>query len=289
MAVGAYKLILCKFVLELGEGSFDARNAHQTLVALLVAGVVSRSTGTLRYRLARLGRLVCPVSGYLFVGRTTGKSRLKDDDTKRDQRRSSEDAKREQPPFVEMPSDMPSYRPGRACAAWPLQGSARYIRRCRHSQLAASITLRIPETQMHEGIESEPGASRAVCAGRIACPRPNTTLLLPLVLTHYLRRTSAYATTPAPRSRAAAGKSSADGANGPPLLGSGAVDSISMVRSTTTSVSVCAMPVGTRISIATRAAVASKTSFFTREPPSSTFLHTSGTLHSVIREDGMAA
>src|SRR5215207_4307034 len=62
-----------------------------------------------------------------------------------------------------MASDMPSYRPGRACAAWPLQGTAWHIRSCRHSQLAASVTLRILETQMHEGIERGPGASRAVC------------------------------------------------------------------------------------------------------------------------------
>src|ERR671916_193822 len=148
MAVGAYKLILCKFVLELGEGSFDARNAHQTLVALLVAGVVSRSTGTLRYRLARLGRLVCPVSGYLFVGRTTGKSRLKDDDTKRDQRRSSEDAKREQPPFVEMPSDMPSCRSGLACAAWPLPKAVRVTRRWPPLTVGGQRTLRILETRI---------------------------------------------------------------------------------------------------------------------------------------------
>src|SRR5215218_1803220 len=111
------------------------------------------------------------------------------------------------------------------------------------------------------------------CAGRLVCPRPGATLLL-LVLAHiyYLRRTTAYTTTPEPRSRAAAGKSSADGANAPPLLGSGAVDSSSVVRSTTTSVSVCAMAVGMRISIATRAAVASKTSFFTRAPSSSLLL-----------------
>ena len=67
MTVGIHKLIICKFILELGEGGWDARNPHQTLVALLIAGVVSRITGTLRYRLARLGRLVRPVSGYYFI------------------------------------------------------------------------------------------------------------------------------------------------------------------------------------------------------------------------------
>src|ERR671920_1784575 len=89
----------------------------------------------------------------------------------------------------------------------------------------------------------------------MVCPEPNAMLLL-LLHTYYLRRTNAYTTTPEPRSRAAAGNSSVDGANGPPLAGRslpGTVDSIVVVRSTTTSVSVCAIAAGARISIATTA------------------------------------
>jgi hypothetical protein len=90
-------------------------------------------------------------------------------------------------------------------------------------------------------------------------------MLLLLLHTYYLRRTNTYTTTPEPRSRAAAGSSSVDGTNGPPLAGRslpGTVDSIVVVRSTTTSVSVCATAAGVRISIATRMAVASKPRFF---------------------------
>src|SRR5215216_3898132 len=64
---------------------------------------------------------------------------------------------------------------------------------------------------------------------------------------------------PAPKSKAAAGKST-DGVT-PPLGGSGAVCPALATRVS------CAMAVGTRISIATRAAVTSKTNFFTRHPP----------------------
>jgi hypothetical protein len=87
-----------------------------------------------------------------------------------------------------------------------------------------------------------------------------------------------------------AGKST-DGVNGPPLWGSGSttVDSVTVVDSVTTSESdPCAMAVGTRISIATNATVASKTSFFTREPPSSTFLLLVRYLRYFHREDGAA-
>src|SRR5919112_2711963 len=131
----------------------------------------------------------------------------------------------------------------------------------------------LTETQKLEA--KKEGRGRIEQCRPIVCPGPNAMLLL-LVLIHYLRRTSAYATTPDPRRRAAAGKSSADGANGPPLAGRsllGTVDSTVVVRSTTTSVSVCAIAVGTRISIATRAAVASKTSFFTRASPSTLLPH----------------
>src|SRR5215216_2624905 len=40
MAGGFYKLLLCKFVLQIGEGGFDAGVIDQILVALLVAGEV---------------------------------------------------------------------------------------------------------------------------------------------------------------------------------------------------------------------------------------------------------
>src|SRR5215212_8074134 len=100
--------------------------------------MVSRSTGTLRYRLARLGRLVRPVLSY-FIGWVVGKSRPKNEDARRDQCRSSEDAKREQPPFVELPPHIPSYRPGSVCALLCRYYNA--LRVGHHSQLAASITL----------------------------------------------------------------------------------------------------------------------------------------------------
>src|SRR5918998_5160087 len=72
---------------------------------------------------------------------------------------------------------------------------------------------------------------------------------------------------PAPTSKAAAGKST-DGAT-PPLAGSGSA----VCPPVWTRVS-WAMALGTRISIATRAAVTSKINFFTRHPPSTyMFLH----------------
>src|SRR5918994_6764811 len=99
MAVRVHELVLCKCVLELGEGSFDARNTRQTLVALLVAGMVGRrSIGTLRCRAAGPGRPVFPVVGYFVLRRAFCESRRIDDNSHGDQYRSSEDAKREQPP-----------------------------------------------------------------------------------------------------------------------------------------------------------------------------------------------
>jgi hypothetical protein len=74
----------------------------------------------------------------------------------------------------------------------------------------------------------------------------------------YLRRTTACARMPEPMSKAAAGKTIAGSI--PPLGGtSGAV--VSPPRAV-----VCAKPVGTRISIATRAAVISKSNLFIEFP-----------------------
>src|ERR671916_3387580 len=66
---------------------------------------------------------------------------------------------------------------------------------------------------------------------------------------------------PAPTSKAAAGKST-DGAT-PPLAGSGSAVCPPLAGRVS-----CAMALGTRISIATRAAVSSKTNFLIRHPPS---------------------
>ena len=89
-----------------------------------------------------------PVLSY-FIGWVVGKSRPKNDDTRRDQCRSSEDAKREQPPFVEMPSDMPSRQSGRACAAsWLLHKALRVTEDAgRPLRLTGSATLHSLETQ----------------------------------------------------------------------------------------------------------------------------------------------
>src|SRR5215210_7561025 len=88
------------------------------------------------------------------------------------------------------------------------------------------------------------------CAGRAGRPRRKTLKLI--LLLSYLRRRTAYPRTPAPRSRAAAGKATAPNPmDGPPLGGSGPV--LSTFCWTVTS---CAMAVGTRIIIATRAATA---------------------------------
>src|SRR5918997_1770009 len=108
MALGSHELVLLVFVLEIGEGGFDAGTTDQALVTLLVAGVVARQiTGTIRGRLASRGRLARRLLGY-FGGRTIRERRPDDDYAQRDQRQSGQNAERQQPPLVETCSHVPS-------------------------------------------------------------------------------------------------------------------------------------------------------------------------------------
>src|SRR5919202_4730090 len=108
MAVAFYKAIVLIFVLELTKGGFDAGILDQSLVALLVAGVVARRIpGTVRWRLARRGRLTIRPLGYFIIGRTADKRGPENDDTQRYEREGSEDAQWQQPPFVQIRSHMP--------------------------------------------------------------------------------------------------------------------------------------------------------------------------------------
>src|SRR5829696_7017418 len=84
MAVGFYKRLLCEFVLQIGEGGFDAGVVDQILVALLVAGVV-----------------VGPVARTIRHPRAD-KRRPENHDAHRDQRRDVQNAQRQVPPFVEI-------------------------------------------------------------------------------------------------------------------------------------------------------------------------------------------
>src|SRR5215210_583620 len=88
------------------------------------------------------------------------------------------------------------------------------------------------------------------CAGRIG--RPRREIRYPILpLQPYLRRSPAYATRPPPTSNAAAG-ASIDPIGRPPLLGRSC--STIMVVSFSIVIS-CAIAVGTRISMATRATI----------------------------------
>src|ERR687890_539463 len=82
-------------------------------------------------------------------------------------------------------------------------------------------------------------------------PPPEEDLQLILLLS-YLRRRTAYPRTPAPRSRAPAGRTNEPGPT-PPLGGRSFSTVISCLTCVVTS---CAIAVGTRMSIATRAAMA---------------------------------
>ncbi len=81
----------------------------------------------------------------------------------------------------------------------------------------------------------------------------------------YLRRRTANARTPEPKSRAPAGKST-DG-DGPPLFGrSSSIIVCSIIIVSSLIIVSCAIAAGTRISMATRAAVASKITLFKSFP-----------------------
>ena len=81
MAGGFYKLLLCEFVLQVGEGGFDAGVVDQILVALLVAGEVV----SLRTRTIYSHRVAC---------RLLDERGPENEDIKCGQRRSSEDTER---------------------------------------------------------------------------------------------------------------------------------------------------------------------------------------------------
>src|ERR671921_2293490 len=88
MAGGFYKPLLFELVLQIGEGGFDAGVVDQILVALLVAGVVVRTVApTIRDPRA-------------------DKRRPENHDAPRDQRRDTQNAQRQKPPFVEISADM---------------------------------------------------------------------------------------------------------------------------------------------------------------------------------------
>ena len=78
MAGGFYKLLLCEFVLQIGEGGLDAGVVDQILVVPLVAGEVV----SLRTRTIYSHRVAC---------RLVDERGPENEDVKGDQRRSSED------------------------------------------------------------------------------------------------------------------------------------------------------------------------------------------------------
>src|SRR5215217_1234596 len=125
-----------------------------------------------------------------------------------------------------------------------LRGQANHALRC---SLALVPVKRNPLRSASKGC---PGAAFTVVQAAYR-PPPEEDLKLILLLS-YLRRRTAYPRTPAPRSRAPAGRTNVPGPT-PPLLGR----SFSIVISCLTSAVIsCAIAVGTRMSIATRAATA---------------------------------
>src|SRR5215212_5930743 len=94
MAGGFYKRLLCEFVLQVGEGGFDAGVVDQILVALLVAGEVVG----LRTRTIYSHRVACCL---------VDERGPENEDIKCGQRRHGEDTEWKQPPFVEIRADMP--------------------------------------------------------------------------------------------------------------------------------------------------------------------------------------
>src|SRR5215217_1523002 len=125
-----------------------------------------------------------------------------------------------------------------------LRGQAKHALRC--SLALVPVKKKPPSKGLRRGVR---GRRSQLC--RPYRPPPEEDLQLILLLS-YLRRRTAYPSTPAPRSRAPAGRTNVPGPT-PPLLGRSFSTVISCLTCVVTS---CAIAVGTRMIIATRAATA---------------------------------
>ena len=85
MAGGFYNLLLCEFVLKIGEGGFDTGTVDQILVALLVAGEVASPVSRTIY--SRVASRLLERCGIRMIDEKGPEN----EDVQRGQRRSSED------------------------------------------------------------------------------------------------------------------------------------------------------------------------------------------------------